>query len=404
MGRSMKRPAGERRCGLFHVALFLLALELAPTCSLEVGRRGGAFLSTTGSFTLSAGTNTAGNDEALANEELGQGLDGAPEIISPASDELGAAAGAWRRRRGSSWRRRRSPYARRSSSSYSRRRSPYRKPKPPIMSAKKLKNTIKKVMSGKDVQIKTPSSRSSDPPKRSQAVVNPGSICPTIKKPEWFKKYEKNCPKTPPGTSAAALDHYFRCKVTPCMSDCGAMFWKATSGGSLFQKPVKVAYMQSRVNGLLKQMTDASKAARIMKLYQHQASEVARLKANKPANSREARMIGSNIRSTLAGQPFIKYSCSMLELGTKAGFVCSGKSDDGKKTVICKGLTHEADFIKQQKGECKQDGCMTQLKRPIIKQISCNGAACKVDKVNSCVSDAGCGDLTRDDKDLILHF
>merc|ERR1711904_105726 len=31
----------------------------------DAGRRGGAFLSTTGSFTLSSGSNTAGNDEAL---------------------------------------------------------------------------------------------------------------------------------------------------------------------------------------------------------------------------------------------------------------------------------------------------------------------------------------------------
>merc|ERR1711939_619511 len=37
----------------------------------DVGRRGGAFLSTTGSFTLSSGSNTAGNDESL---ELSEGL------------------------------------------------------------------------------------------------------------------------------------------------------------------------------------------------------------------------------------------------------------------------------------------------------------------------------------------
>merc|ERR1712057_145088 len=36
----------------------------------DVGRRGGAFLSTTGSFTLSSGSNTAGNDEE--DEELGE--------------------------------------------------------------------------------------------------------------------------------------------------------------------------------------------------------------------------------------------------------------------------------------------------------------------------------------------
>jgi hypothetical protein len=36
--------------------------------AVDVGRRGGAFLSTTGSFTLSSGTNTAGNDEALSFE------------------------------------------------------------------------------------------------------------------------------------------------------------------------------------------------------------------------------------------------------------------------------------------------------------------------------------------------
>merc|ERR1712216_67861 len=35
----------------------------------DVGRRGGAFLSTTGSFTLSSGSNTAGNDE---EDELGE--------------------------------------------------------------------------------------------------------------------------------------------------------------------------------------------------------------------------------------------------------------------------------------------------------------------------------------------
>merc|ERR1711934_437659 len=35
----------------------------------DVGRRGGAFLSTTGSFTLSSGSNTAGNDE---EGELGE--------------------------------------------------------------------------------------------------------------------------------------------------------------------------------------------------------------------------------------------------------------------------------------------------------------------------------------------
>merc|ERR1711918_203409 len=36
----------------------------------DVGRRGGAFLSTTGSFTLSSGSNTAGNDEE--DDELGE--------------------------------------------------------------------------------------------------------------------------------------------------------------------------------------------------------------------------------------------------------------------------------------------------------------------------------------------
>merc|ERR1712224_808066 len=35
-----------------------------------LGRRGGAFLSTTGSFTLSSGSNTAGNDEE--DDELGE--------------------------------------------------------------------------------------------------------------------------------------------------------------------------------------------------------------------------------------------------------------------------------------------------------------------------------------------
>jgi len=69
----------EKRWRLLHVFLFLSALEFGCV-ALEVGRRGGAFLSTTGSFTLSSGSNTAGNDEALANEELGQGLDDAPEI------------------------------------------------------------------------------------------------------------------------------------------------------------------------------------------------------------------------------------------------------------------------------------------------------------------------------------
>merc|ERR1719181_2364669 len=36
----------------------------------DAGRRGGAFLSTTGSFTLSSGSNTAGNDEE--DDELGE--------------------------------------------------------------------------------------------------------------------------------------------------------------------------------------------------------------------------------------------------------------------------------------------------------------------------------------------
>merc|ERR1719456_482648 len=36
----------------------------------DVGRRGGAFLSTTGSFTLSSGSNTAGSDEE--DDELGE--------------------------------------------------------------------------------------------------------------------------------------------------------------------------------------------------------------------------------------------------------------------------------------------------------------------------------------------
>merc|ERR1711981_1075077 len=36
----------------------------------DVGRRGGAFLSTTGSFTLSSGSNSAGNDEE--DDELGE--------------------------------------------------------------------------------------------------------------------------------------------------------------------------------------------------------------------------------------------------------------------------------------------------------------------------------------------
>merc|ERR1712093_25624 len=41
----------------------------------NVGRRGGAFLSTTGSFTLSSGSNTAGNDEALRVSEARLGED-----------------------------------------------------------------------------------------------------------------------------------------------------------------------------------------------------------------------------------------------------------------------------------------------------------------------------------------
>merc|ERR1712216_761684 len=43
--------------------------------STEVGRRGGSFLSTTGSFSLSSGSNTAGNDEALRLEALRLGED-----------------------------------------------------------------------------------------------------------------------------------------------------------------------------------------------------------------------------------------------------------------------------------------------------------------------------------------
>merc|ERR1712072_765484 len=49
----------------------------------EVGRRGGAFLSTTGSFTLSSGSNTAGNDEALRLGDATAGGYGAPRRRAP---------------------------------------------------------------------------------------------------------------------------------------------------------------------------------------------------------------------------------------------------------------------------------------------------------------------------------
>jgi hypothetical protein len=58
----------------------------------SVGRRGGAFLSTTGSFTLSSGSNTAGNDESLTldSQVLGENDEDADD-----GDHVGESAGWW---------------------------------------------------------------------------------------------------------------------------------------------------------------------------------------------------------------------------------------------------------------------------------------------------------------------
>jgi len=71
--------------------LLLAAFMLEAVVALDAGRRGGAFLSTTGSFTLSSGSNTAGNDESLLGEDLGE--DATADDLDAAADHFLKLAG-----------------------------------------------------------------------------------------------------------------------------------------------------------------------------------------------------------------------------------------------------------------------------------------------------------------------
>merc|ERR1719473_2531466 len=71
-----------------------VAVGEADDNEAEVGRRGGAFLSTTGSFTLSSGSNTAGNDESLLfGEDLGEDVGATADDLDAAADHFLKLAG-----------------------------------------------------------------------------------------------------------------------------------------------------------------------------------------------------------------------------------------------------------------------------------------------------------------------
>merc|ERR1711939_390502 len=74
--------------------MLLLAFMLEAVVALDAGRRGGAFLSSTGSFTLSSGSNTAGNDESLLfGEDLGEDVGATADDLDAAADHFLKLAG-----------------------------------------------------------------------------------------------------------------------------------------------------------------------------------------------------------------------------------------------------------------------------------------------------------------------
>merc|ERR1711998_351775 len=98
MGRS--RMAGPR---IWAVALLVAAVAIVAIDAEQAyqGRRGGAFLSTMGSFTLSGGNNRAGNGERQDDvEDLGSVLDDAsdkepsPHLKDGTQNRLGDDLGA----------------------------------------------------------------------------------------------------------------------------------------------------------------------------------------------------------------------------------------------------------------------------------------------------------------------